>query len=186
MHTSTAIKLNITDIHQIEVQNSKQMHEYIVDCIRVAKKGVVLKTTFEHSAKNIQKTPYFFALSAVSDFVPLYPQSGKIKKRDIGDSWSLKLIKNTDILEQLDKNDIYTIGFKAELDKTQAEQNATNMLKDKNLSAVCLNMIGQHNFGNDNSNIQMFFGDDNIKLKNNDKLSLAFDILSHLQRVFSE
>ncbi len=186
VHTATAQKLDIAEIHTIEVADTKQMNEYITQCIKVAKRGVVTKATFTNDAKNIQKTPYFFSLAAVCDYKPRYPQSGKIKKRDIGANWSLELEKNIDILAELDKDGIYAIGFKAEFDDTQAVSNATNMLKEKNLSAVCLNMIGQHSFGGDDNNMAIFFAHSDIKLKTNDKLTLALDILHNLQREFSE
>ncbi len=64
----------------------------------------------------IQKRPYLFMASAVSDFTPKYPQVGKMKKSDIGDSWTIELKQNPDILSTINKDGITTIGFKAEMD----------------------------------------------------------------------
>ena len=146
-----------SDIHTIEVQSSQEMFKYIKDSLRVAKKGKMSSATLMDSSNQqlIQKKPYFFGVSAVSDFVPTFPQIGKIKKTDIGDSWDLKLKKNIDILDSINKNDIYTIGFKAEMDKDHAKNNAIDMLENKKLDGVCLNILDEKNgFGSDNNKIK--------------------------------
>ena len=52
---------------------------------------------------------------------------------------NLELILNKDILKNINLN-CKKIGFKMEMDKKTAVQNALNLLKDKNLDAVCLNV----------------------------------------------
>jgi phosphopantothenoylcysteine decarboxylase/phosphopantothenate--cysteine ligase len=170
------------EIHTIEVQSTQEMYEYIQDNLKIAKKEIdinQIKPTF------IRKKPYFFGVAAVSDYVVAYPQQGKIKKDDIGDFWDLKLKQNIDILKQLDKQDIYAIGFKAELDQTNAQQNALKMLHNKSLDAVCLNILKNSNsFGTDNTSMQLLFKD-NQKSKqfvNLPKLQIALDILDTLEQ----
>eukprot|EP01156_Anaeramoeba_ignava_P009055 Anaeramoba_ignava/a3701_17.p3 GENE.a3701_17~~a3701_17.p3 ORF type:complete len:152 (+),score=11.11 a3701_17:1122-1577(+) len=136
----------------------------------------------------IQKKPYFFSVAAVSDYIPQFPQEGKVKKSDIGETWDIPLKKNIDILESLDKTDIYTIGFKAETDKSSAFNSALDMLEKKNLDGVCLNILDQNNnFGSDNNSIELIT--DQItskKWENLPKLELSFQILSYLQDQFNE
>lgn len=69
-------------IHTIEVQSSNEMYEYLVDSIRVAKKGKLSKTTLMDSSTPTQilKRPFLFMVAAVSDYLPTFPQEGKLKK----------------------------------------------------------------------------------------------------------
>ncbi|MEA2050596.1 MAG: bifunctional phosphopantothenoylcysteine decarboxylase/phosphopantothenate--cysteine ligase CoaBC [Campylobacterota bacterium] len=177
-------------IHKIKVQSSKEMLQYINDSIKVAKKGKMSSATLmDNSAMQlIQKKPYFFGVAAVSDYTPSFPQEGKIKKDDIGDIWDLKLKQNVDILKSIDKNDIYTIGFKAEINQTQAISNANNMLKNKKLDAVCLNIIDDSNsFGSDTNKIELISNnskDENI-IKGS-KLQVSIKLLNELKELFYE
>ena len=170
------------EIHTIEVQSTQEMYEHIQDNLKIAKKEIGINQT---KPTLIRKKPYFFGVAAVSDYVVAYPQQGKIKKDDIGASWNLKLKQNIDILKQLDKQDIYAIGFKAELDQTNAQQNALKMLHNKSLDAVCLNILKNSNsFGTDNTSMQLLFKD-NQKSKqfvNLPKLQIALDILDTLEQ----
>ena len=117
-------------IHLIKVDSSSEMYEYLVDSIRVAKKGVLTKPTLMDSSSPtlILKKPYLFMVAAISDYVPSFPQEGKLKKEMIGTSWNLELKQNMDILKSLDKEGIISIGFKAEMDENVASSNATSML----------------------------------------------------------
>jgi phosphopantothenoylcysteine decarboxylase/phosphopantothenate--cysteine ligase len=146
------------DIHIIKVDSSNEMYEYLVDSLRVAKKGILTKPTLMDSSTPtlILKKPYLFMVAAVSDYVPSYPQEGKLKKDLIGTSWNLELKQNIDILKSLPKEGIYSIGFKAEMDETTALNSATSMIENKNLDGVCLNIINEENsFGSDNNSIEL-------------------------------
>jgi phosphopantothenoylcysteine decarboxylase / phosphopantothenate---cysteine ligase len=178
------------EIHLIKVQSTNEMYSFVKDSLKVAKKGKMSSATLMDNSNMtlIQKKPYFFGISAVSDYIPQFPQLGKIKKDDIGENWDLKLKKNIDILELLDKNDIYTIGFKAEMDKTKANNNAINMLKKKKLDGVCLNIIDSKNgFGTDTNNIELITNDNtSIKDINGSKLKVSLDLISHLSKINNE
>ena len=183
-----SIKPNINGIHTIEVQSAKEMYEYIIDCIRVAKKGKLSNATLMDNSKieNIKKKPYFFGVAAISDYTPKYPQNGKIKKQDIGDKWNLELRENIDILDSLDKSDIYSIGFKAEMDSVNAKDHAINMLDRKNLDAVCLNILDKDNsFGSDSNTIELLLKNKNIKFDGT-KIDISLQILENLKDIFSE
>ncbi len=176
------------DIHLIKVQSSNEMYEYLVDSIRVAKKGVLTKPTLMDNSTPtlIMKRPFLFMVAAVSDYLPSYPQEGKLKKELIGTLWNLELKQNMDILKSLDKEEIVSIGFKAEMDETTAMNSATKMLENKNLDGVCLNILNDENsFGSDNNNIELILKNSSYEFKGS-KLDVSLEILENLQREFSQ
>ena len=175
------------DIHIIKVESSNEMYEYLVDSLRVAKKGVLTKPTLMDSSTPtlILKQPFLFMVAAVSDYVPAFPQDGKLKKELIGTLWNLELKQNMDILKSLDKEGIVTIGFKAEMDETTALNSATRMLENKNLDGVCLNILNEENsFGSDNNNIELILKNNSYEFKGA-KLDISLEILEKLQNEFS-
>lgn len=175
------------DVHLIKVDSSEEMKNYLVDSIRVAKKGTLTKATLMDDSRPelIQKRAFLFMVAAVSDYIPSFPQSGKMKKDMIGDIWNLELKQNIDILNSLDKNDLITIGFKAEMDDSTALDSATKMLEKKSLDAVCLNILNDSSsFGSDNNKINLLLKDDSYKFKGS-KLDISLDILSTLEKKFS-
>jgi len=173
-------------IHTINIQSTYEMFEFAKDSIKVALKGKMSSATLMDSStmQLIQKKPYFFAVAAVSDYIPQFPQNGKMKKADIGDTWDLKLKKNTDILEEIDKSNIFTIGFKAELDELSGKTNAVNMLQNKNLDAVCLNMINSsNNFGSDTNSINLITSHQDTNISGT-KLEVSIQLLNNLEQQF--
>ena len=175
------------DIHIIKVESSNEMYEYLVDSLRVAKKGVLTKPTLMDSSTPtlILKQPFLFMVAAVSDYVPTFPQEGKLKKELIGTLWNLELKQNMDILKSLDKEGIITIGFKAEMDETTALNSATRMLENKNLDGVCLNILNEENsFGSVNNNIELILKNNSYEFKGA-KLDISLEILEKLQNEFS-
>ena len=162
------------------------MYEYLVDSIRVAKKGVLTKPTLMDSSTPslIMKRPFLFMVAAVSDYVPAFPQDGKLKKELIGTSWTLELKQNMDILKSLEKDGIVTIGFKAEMDETTELNSATRMLENKNLDGVCLNILNEENsFGSENNTIELILKDNSFEFKGS-KLDISLEILEKLQKKF--
>lgn len=173
-------------VHLIKVDSSLEMFEYLTDSIRVAKKGVLTKPTLMDNSTPtlILKKPYLFMIAAVSDYIPKYAQNGKLKKELIGSEWSLELKENIDILKSLNKDGLISIGFKAEMDKTQAKTNATSMLTRKNLDGVCLNILDTNNtFGSENNEIELILKDKSLTTKGS-KLDVSFEILENLQKEF--
>jgi len=176
-------------IHTIKVQSTQEMLEFVNDSLKVAKKGKMSSATLMDNStmELIQKKPYFFGVAAVSDYLPKYPQDGKVKKEDIGDSWNLELKKNIDLLENIDKNGIYSIGFKAEMDKESALQNGKSMLLNKNVDGVCLNILDETNqFGSDTNSIDLITKNNIIKLTTASKLEVSITLLESLKGEFSE
>ncbi|SFV55431.1 Phosphopantothenoylcysteine decarboxylase / Phosphopantothenoylcysteine synthetase [hydrothermal vent metagenome] len=167
-------------MHTIDVESTEEMLEYLQDSIRVAKKGKLSKPTLmrEEHIHLIQKKPYLFMAAAVSDYTPLHPQNGKLKKDILGEEWQLTLKKNVDILKSIDKEGIVTIGFKAEMDAKNAKENAKKMLQTKDLDAVCLNILkNSSDFGKESNEIEFITSSNEKLLPNKPKLSLAFEII---------
>lgn len=174
------------DLYTIEVESSAEMLEYLNDSIRIAKKGKLSKATLMRDEKIhlIQKKPYLFMASAVSDYVLAFPQKGKLKKESLGAEWDLKLKQNIDILSVIDKTDITTIGFKAEMDEKNALSNSSKMLKSKGVDAVCLNILkDSSSFGSDTNTIDFITSEKVESIKTADKLSVAFEILESAKKI---
>jgi len=170
------------NMHKIDVTSSTEMAEYLNDSIRIAKKPKLSKPTLigDEHIHLIEKKPYLFMAAAVSDYIPEFVQEGKLKKELLGDSWSLALKKNSDTLSNIDKEGITVVGFKAEMDALSAIDNAGEMLKKKNLDAVCLNILkDSSSFGKDTNAIEFITKDEVISLPEQDKLTVSFEIANN-------
>ena len=159
------------DIQIIKVESSLEMYENLVNSLEIVKKEVL-------------KKPYLFMVAAVSDYIPTFPENGKLKKEKIGTSWNLELKQNIDILKSLPKEGIFSIGFKAEMDEITALNSATKMLENKNLDGVCLNILNEENsFGSDNNNIELILKNSSQKIEGS-KLEVSMNILEELEKEF--
>ena len=160
------------DIKRIKVKSSQEMHVALVDTL---------------SNKHIQhdeKKPYLFMAAAVSDYVAEFVQNTKLKKEDLGEKWALDLKKNIDILGSIDKEGITAIGFKAEMDKEKAKENAKKMLHQKKLDAVCLNILQDaSSFGSNENEIEFITHEKVVHIPKNDKLNIAFAILCNAKEL---
>ncbi len=177
------------EIYTIDVDDTEEMLEYTIDSIRVAKKGKMSRATMNSSnpIHLIQKKPYLFMASAVSDFTPKFPQNGKIKKSDIGSNWSIELKETPDILSTINKNDLTTIAFKAEMDSENGFNNAKSILKRKSIDGVCYNLLrGSESFGTDDNSIIFITDSSSVNLGHSDKLSLSFKILDESKNIENE
>lgn len=102
----------------------------------------------------------------------------------IGESWNLELKKNIDILSSLDKSEMISIGFKAEMDEVTALNSASSMLENKNLDAVCLNILNDKNsFGSDTNEIELILKNNSFSFKG-EKLDISMGVLNRLQNEF--
>ncbi|MDD5400946.1 MAG: bifunctional phosphopantothenoylcysteine decarboxylase/phosphopantothenate--cysteine ligase CoaBC [Sulfurimonas sp.] len=174
------------ELYTIDVESSNEMLEYLTDSIRIAKKGKLSKATLmrDEQIHLIQKKPYLFMAAAVSDYVSSYTQTGKLKKETLGSEWDLKLKQNIDILSAIDKNGIITVGFKAEMDEKNAHENASKMIENKGLDAVCLNILkDSSSFGSDTNKVDFITSDKAESIATADKLSVAFEILEHAKKI---
>lgn len=174
------------DVYTLDVEDSQEMYEYLVDSIRIAKKGKLSKATLvrDEHIHLIQKKPYLFMVAAVSDYIPQNPQEGKLKKETLGESFDLKLTKNIDILSSIDKEGINVIGFKAEMDAQNALKNAQNMQKSKALDGVCLNLLkDSSSFGTSTNSVEFITENKSVTIATNEKLTVAFEILKNAQEL---
>lgn len=173
-----------TDIYLIEVESSQEMMEYIVDAVRVAKKGKMSKPTMSSSdpVHLIQKEPYLFMAAAVSDYRPKYPQEGKLKKSMLGEHWSLELQETADIISSISKDGLQVVAFKAEMDSQNGKTNAKALLTQKGVDAVCYNYLqDSSSFGTQENDITVIMHDREVALGKMDKLSLSLKILDEVE-----
>lgn len=173
-------------MHKIDVTSTEEMLDFVTDSVRIAKKGKLSKPSLitDKPIELIQKEPYLFMAAAVSDYIPAFAQSGKLKKETLGDSWELSLKENVDILQSINKEGIKVVGFKAEMDKEKAKENATAQLTCKGVDAVCLNLLSDENsFGTDENTIEFITHNGSTFLATADKLSLSFEILKNAKEL---
>jgi len=174
------------DVYTLDVEDTLEMQEYLVDSIRISKKGKLSKASLvrEEQIHLIQKKPYLFMAAAVSDYIPAFAQDGKLKKDILGEKWNLELKQNIDILSNIDKEGISVVGFKAEMDESNATLNATNMLHNKKLDAVCLNILkDSDSFGSDTNEIKFITKDSTTHIPSAEKLRVAFEILNSAKKI---
>lgn len=157
------------DIQTLHVKSSLEMKETLIKTMQQVDKT---------------KTPYLFMAAAVSDFIPKAPKKGKMKKEELGNSLSLELVANEDILANLTKTGFKVIGFKAEMDEKIALHNAQNMLTKKGLNAVCLNVIEEKNsFGSPNNAVSFITHDEVFAFSLSSKFEIAQKIVEHAKHL---
>lgn len=159
-------------IDTIEVSSSAQMYQNLKDKIETTEESL------------LEKKPYLFMVAAVSDYIPSSLNSGKLKKEQIGDTWNLELKQNIDILNSLDKQNIFSIGFKAEMDKENAKSNANSMLSKKSLDGVCLNILDKNNsFGSNSNKIELILKEKSYFFEG-EKFDISLLLLEKLKEEF--
>jgi len=118
--------------------------------------------------------------AAVSDYRVKYPQDGKLKKNTLGNEWSIELTQNPDILKTINKDGIVTVAFKAEKDENIAIDSAKKLLEDKQVDAVCLNVLKKdNNFGSDYNEIKFITKNEIKDIPLMPKIDVAFKILEY-------
>ncbi len=173
-------------VHTIDVESSSEMYEFLQDSVRIAKKGKLSKPSLmeDESIRLIQKTPYLFMAAAVSDYLPKFSQEGKLKKAMLGEEWQLTLEQNTDIIGTLNKEGIKTVAFKAEMDSKSALKNASSMIDNKKVDAVCLNILqDSSSFGTNDNQIDFITANEIISLPKLDKLTLSLQLLTQAENI---
>ncbi len=175
-------------IYTIDVDDTQELLDYTQDAIRVAKKGKMSKPSMNSTDRHlIQKEPYLFMVAAVSDFTPKFPQEGKLKKAMIGETWNLELKQTEDILASLDKMDIKTVAFKAEMDAEHGLANAQALLEQKRVDAVCYNLLNNsESFGTSDNEITFITKEKQTPLGKADKLILSDKILTEAKALLHE
>lgn len=164
-------------IHTIDVEDAKEMLKATKNALCSAKSNT--QTT---------KRPFLFMVAAVADFTPKHPQQGKLKKSMLGENWQIELEQTSDILSALviDREGVTTIAFKAEMDSLEGLNNAKNLLTQKNVDAVCYNLLQDaKSFGGEDNSITFITKNDQIDLGRHSKFDLAQKILQSAQACLS-
>lgn len=143
-----------------------------------------LKIAREQIVKQIDKKPFLFMVAAVADFTPNHPNEGKTKKVDIGSTWQIEMEQTEDILQTIDKTNLMTIGFKAEMDPERGFNNAKDLIQNKNIDGVCYNLLkNSSNFGTPDNSITFISRQRSVDLGTASKLDLSFKILTESQKL---
>lgn len=121
--------------------------------------------------------------AAVSDYRPEETQKEKIKKDE--NSFTVKLVKNPDILYELGqrKKHQFLVGFAAE--STNIMEYGRDKLLRKNLDMICINDISEKNIGfdSDYNHIYIMKKDEQvIELQPDQKTVLAHRILDQVKK----
>ena len=190
IHTNELPKDASSLFHTIKVGTGEEIRGYLQSSLQYAKLPTIHKPNLSNDLqepKSVTKTPYLFMAAAVSDYTPKYPQKGKMKKEQIGEEWSLELVKNQDILASVDKEGIYAVGFKAEINETEAHKNAQKMKHDKELDAVVLNILkDKESFGTEEMATSVFVQGETREFPRQHKLLLCLAMIDHLSTQLSE
>jgi phosphopantothenoylcysteine decarboxylase/phosphopantothenate--cysteine ligase len=187
--TSTGNEGLPKDIYTIDVESTEELLDYTQDALRVAKKGKMSRASLNtpDAIELIQKRPFLFMVAAVSDYTPKYPQAGKMKKSMLGEAWSLELKQTPDILSSLNKDGVTVVGFKAEMDSQNGLANAQALLEQKEIDAVCYNLLKDANsFGTADNDITFISKEKTLPLGKVDKLTLAQKILEQAEGLINE
>ena len=112
--------------------------------------------------KKLAKDDLFVMAAAISDYIPVKKAKGKIKKS--GANLNLELKENIDILSSLKELKCKKIGFKMEMDEQSALSSAKNMLENKALDAVCLNVLKAQNYFGSEQNEVLFITKNSQKM----------------------
>lgn len=112
--------------------------------------------------KKLAKDDLLVMAAAISDYIPSQKAKGKIKKS--GANLNLELKENIDILSSLKELKCKKIGFKMEMDEQSALSSAKNMLENKALDAVCLNVLKAQNYFGSEQNEVLFITKNSQKM----------------------
>ena len=126
--------------------------------------------------KKLAKDDLLVMAAAISDYIPSQKTKGKIKKS--GANLNLELKENIDILSSLKELKCKKIGFKMEMDEQSALSSAKNMLENKALDAVCLNVLkAQNYFGSEQNEVLFITKNSQKMLKMASKHEIAAQIV---------
>ena len=128
--------------------------------------------------KKLAKDDLLVMAAAISDYIPAKRAKGKIKKS--GANLNLELKENIDILSSLKELKCKKIGFKMEMDEQSALSSAKNMLENKALDAVCLNVLKAQNYFGSEQNEVLFITKNSQKML---KMASKYEIAAQIARL---
>ena len=128
--------------------------------------------------KKLAKDDLLVMAAAISDYIPSQKANGKIKKS--GANLNLELKENIDILSSLKELKCKKIGFKMEMDEQSALSSAKNMLENKALDAVCLNVLKAQNYFGSEQNEVLFITKNSQKML---KMASKYEIAAQIAKL---
>lgn len=136
------------------------------------------KQMFEEVFKHYENSDIAIASAAVADYAPKEIAKEKIKKS--GDSLTIELVKNPDILKTMGerKSRQFLVGFA--LETQNEEENAKSKLEKKNLDMIVLNSLRDEGAGfkGDTNKIKIFTKTESQEFSLKSKDEVAKDILN--------
>lgn len=139
------------------------------------------KDMFEEVFKHYENVNIAIASAAVADYAPKEIAKEKIKKN--GDSLTIELVKNPDILKTMGerKSHQFLVGFA--LETQNEEENAKGKLEKKNLDMIVLNSLRDEGAGfkGDTNKIKIFTKTDSQEFILKSKSEVAKDILNFVE-----
>lgn len=144
-------------------------------------------TAVKEDAKNAQ---IVIGCAAVSDYKLAYVYDHKLTKEEQGDSLTLTLIKNEDIISyvgHLQENRPFTVGFAAETHN--GEEHAKEKLERKNLDLIVLNDVSTTDTGinSDFNEVEIFDKEGRVKAFNRaPKSVIAQDLISLIFEIYKK
>lgn len=139
------------------------------------------KEMFDEVFKYYENADIAIASAAVADYAPKEMAKEKIKKS--GDSLTIELVKNPDILKTMGekKSKQFLVGFA--LETQNEEENAKGKLEKKNLDMIVLNSLRDEGAGfkGDTNKIKIFTKTDSQEFHLKSKVEVAKDILNFVE-----
>ncbi|MSN97060.1 bifunctional phosphopantothenoylcysteine decarboxylase/phosphopantothenate--cysteine ligase CoaBC [Campylobacter sp. FMV-PI01] len=133
--------------------------------------------------QKLKKDDIIVMVAAVSDYIP-NKVKGKLSKENVGDIITLRFKQNEDIIANINYEGVKKVGFKLEVDMKEALQNAKEALDNKNLDAVCLNILSNTvKFGSENTKITFVTPNNQIELKEDTKANTAFKLAELIKSI---
>jgi phosphopantothenoylcysteine decarboxylase/phosphopantothenate--cysteine ligase len=185
---ATALYLKGANVTLLTTKGSDEVPAQVnvinVDSAKNMKEHVDRQLTLFQTERKSTKKPFLFMAAAVADFTPSKPNKGKTKKVNIGLRWQIDMEQTEDILKSINKENLMTIGFKAEMDSEQGFNNAKNLIQNKNIDGVCYNFLANSsNFGTPDNTITFIHKNGSVDLGTASKLDLSFKILTESQKL---
>lgn len=162
--------------------SSQTAHHQNIEIHRVTSAREMFNEVFKH----YENVDIAIASAAVADYAPKEIAKEKIKKN--GDSLTVELIKNPDILKTMGekKTHQFLVGFA--LETQNEEENAKGKLEKKNLDMIVLNSLRDAGAGfkGDTNKIKILTKTETTEFTLKSKTEVAKDILNFMQKEISK
>ncbi len=153
-------------VNKIAVSSAKQMLEAVLGCV--------------------SDTEIFIGVAAVADYRPVQTMDQKIKKS--GDTMSIELVKNPDILASVAAcpEKPFTVGFAAETENILEHARKKRIAKSVDMIAAN-NVAGREGaFGNQKNAVTLITKDAEIEIALMDKYDLAMEMIRCIKQEYEK